>query len=159
MPVYRFRTEHLTVVPATLDEVWRYIDDRAAQVEFDPRIQRIDVIEGVWGEPGCRMVATARTPDGGLHTFEQVIEAFDRPRSYTTSVAFPEGVTRSTQSFSSGAAGVEWTHVTEVVTRRVSWVEHLALKASERSRRAEALADYARDREALLAALEAHRSR
>lgn len=157
MPRYRFSAEHTAVLPATLDDVWGYIDDRQAQVDFDPRMIRIEVIEGAWGEPGCRAVATARLATGQVHTFEQRIEAVDRPRSFATSSPFPEGVTRGVQSFSEVDGGVEWTHRVEVETRRVSMLELLALTLTARSRRREVAADHRADRAAFEAALAARR--
>ncbi|MFV0633079.1 SRPBCC family protein [Demequina sp.] len=156
MPIYRMRAEHSTVVPATLAQVWRFVDDREAQVEYDPRLMRIDVIEGAWATPGCRAVATAVTPTGEVVRFEQRTETVDRPHSFSTSTAFPDGMTRAFHRFAEVDGGVTWTHRIEVQTRALSWPEFLVVKTTERKRRAQVRDDYERDRQALVAAVAAY---
>lgn len=158
MARYRSRSRHVSEIDATLDEVWAYIDSREAQVELDPRISRVDVIEGVWGEPGSRMVVTARLPDGQIHTAESVLESVDAPHGYVTSHTFPDGVTRASHQFREIDGGVEWVHEVEIVTRDLSWIERFALRASERKRRIDAARGHELDREAMQHCLDAMRT-
>lgn len=159
MPIYRDAFDSRVVFDATLDEVWAYIDDQAAQQDLDDRIQRLDVVEGSWGEAGSRVVATATLPDGAVHTWEQTLVEVARPDYYVTRTRFPDGVTEATHRFRGLDGGVEWHHSIAVTTRQVTWLEYLALMLSRRQRRREGRRDHAADAHVFAEALVTLRER
>jgi hypothetical protein len=157
MPTYRQRMTYDEVLPATIDEVWAYVTSREAQVKHDPRFQRIDVIEGRWGEPGSRITTTGTLPSGQQHTWDQELVRVEAPSLYETRSRFPDGTTTGTSRFRSDADATHWEHEIEIVTRGLSVFEYLALIATGRARRRQAAVDHQSDVDYLVAALRAVR--
>ncbi|WP_144018693.1 SRPBCC family protein [Demequina sp. NBRC 110051] len=158
MTVYRERTVHVTTLRATIDEVWAYVSSREAQVKHDPRMVRIDVIEGQWATIGSRMVTTGILDSGEHHTFESELIAIRPPESYTTRSWFPDGHVTGTHQFRQVGGEVEWSHQIDIETRSLTWIERVALRSTRRGRERSTRRTHEQDVAAIRHALEAMRS-
>jgi hypothetical protein len=119
------------------DVVWEYILDADAQVRHDSRIEAIVLESGAWGAPGSVMAMTGVDAEGTSHTVRVKLEASVPPHFYRTREETPDVTVVTTVRTEAEGRGTLVSTVIDVTTRRLNWLERIAVKRGHASREAE----------------------
>ncbi|WP_062069183.1 SRPBCC family protein [Demequina sediminicola] len=143
MPHLTLTSEFTLPLDAAIEDIWAFIDDREAQVRLHPQIERIDVVEGAWGQVNSEFVTTGHAKDGSDFMVQQRLVEVKRPESYVTELRAPDVTTTSTMSFGvSNGRAQELRQRIVLRTRNLSLGEYAAVKLKSRSLKSDAGDDF-----------------